>query len=418
MARITKAQKAGLDFLDQIFFNELVVHRGMDAEERRQLDTVIARVAQMVEGRYSGREAEIIRHLAYCLLEASLVNTPEQWMQAFPVKALPPDLSRETVEAVDHFDRDLQMAFMLVLTEKSTGFEVSYALEIAETLNGEFAGYSALVRRDLVKRCFVREFSDVSVGAYCWLTVAGVLPVTKNSSDRICSQFNERFITRLTLLADYEMITHGLNVERGKDSFAPTFLGQSKLKLSRATVDRLLDVQKTFHESIYKSSLHGIPLINTRDLTRTEQVQGFFEQWGRRKVRLRMHTGTLASWLGILGAGMVELQLLREYAHAAREKYPDGAESVAIAELKVAAIFNACDNQHTITEFVRERLAQYGLQINPDTLYRNHSTMRKTILRSVNIYCKLTRDAGVVMSAIYDDSLYGSTFIHADKLSR
>ncbi|WP_340053167.1 hypothetical protein [Pseudomonas sp. JAI120] len=41
MARITKAQKAGLDFLDQIFFNELVVHRGMNDEEQQQLETVI-----------------------------------------------------------------------------------------------------------------------------------------------------------------------------------------------------------------------------------------------------------------------------------------------------------------------------------------------------------------------------------------
>ncbi|MDA7087253.1 hypothetical protein PH586_12740 [Pseudomonas sp. SA3-5] len=417
MARITKAQKAGLDFLDLVFFNELVVYRGMDAEERRQLETVIQRVTQMTESRYSGRECEIIKHLAYYFLEVSLANTSEELRQAIPVEVPQPDLPKETIEAVDRHTNAFQMGFMLAVTRKSTGVDASYALEIADALKGEFVGYSALVRRDLLKRCFVREFKDVSVGVYCWLTVAGVLPVTKNSPDRIGSEFDEKFITRLALLADYEMITHGLNMLISKDNSICVFLGRREFNLTEATVDRLLDIQKHFNEAVTKSSLRGIPLINTRDLTSMEQIQDFFERWGIRKVRLRMHAGTLASWLGILGAGMVELQLWREYVHAARKKYPNGTGSVEIAELKVAAIFNACDNQHTITEFVKDRLSEYGLKINPDTLYRSHSMMRKTILRLLGRYCKLTRDAGVVMSPIYDDTFYGSAFINADKLA-
>ncbi|MCK9697010.1 hypothetical protein [Pseudomonas syringae] len=418
MARITKAQKAGLDFLDLVFFNELVVYRGMDAEERRQLETVILRVTQMAESRHSGRESEIIKHLAYYFLEVSLADTTEELRQVIPVEVAPPDLSKETIEAVDRFTNDFQMAFMLVITQKSMGVVASYALEIADALKGEFVGYSPLVRRDLLKRCFVREFRNVSVGVYCWLTVAGVLPVTKNSPDRIGSEFDEKFITRLTLLADYEMIMHGLKMMISKDNSICVFLGKQEFNLKEATVDRLLDIQKHFNEAITKPSLRGIPLINMRDLASTAQVQDFFERWGSRKVRLRMHTGTLASWLGILGAGMVELQLWRDYDHAAREKYPNGAESVEITELKVPAIFNACDNQHTITEFVKDKLSEDGLKINPDTLYRNHSMMKKTILRLLGIYCKLTRDAGVVMSPIYDDTQYGATFIHSDKLTR
>ena len=407
-----------MDFLDQIFFNELVVHRGMNDEEQQQLETVIKRVTQMAESQYSGREAELIKHFAYYFLEVSLTNTMAEWMQVFPVTELPPDLSTQTVEAVDHFTSDFQMAFMLVLAEKSTGFDASYALEIAEALKSEFAGYSALVRRDLVMRCFACEFRDVSVGIYCWLIVAGVLPVTKNCSDRISNEFNDRFITRLTLLADHEMIVHSLKVMISKDNSTSVFLGQAKFELKEATIVRLLDIQKVFNESVAKSSLRGIPLINGRDLTSAEQVQRFFDQWGSRKARLRIHTGTLASWLSILGAGMVEMQLSREYHNAAQEKYRNGSESFEISDLKVAAIFNACDNKDTLTEVVRQRLLEYGLKINPDTLYRSHSMMRKNILRLVSMYCKMTREAGVVMSAIYDDTFYSSTFIHADKLPR
>lgn len=197
-----------------------------------------------------------------------------------------------------------------------------------------------------------------------------------------------------------------------------SFLRKQEFNLREKTVNRLLDIQKHFNEAINKSSLRGIPVINIRDLANPEQVQDFFEQWSVRKVRLRMHTGTLASWLGILGASMVELQLWREYEHAACEKYPNGAESVMIADLKVKAIFNACDNQHSITELVKGRLSAYGLKINPDTLYRIHSTMKKTTLRLLSIYCKLVRDAGVVLSPLYDNTFYDSTFIHAEKLAR
>lgn len=416
MARITKAQKAGLDFLDQIFFNELVVHRGMNSEEQRQLETVITRVTQMAESKYSGREAEIIKHLAYYFLEVTLINTRDEWKQAIPVEVPPLDLPKETIEAVDRYTNTVQMASMLAFTEMSTGFEASYALEIFETLKDEFVGYSALVRRDLVKRCFVCEFRDAPVASYCWLIVAGVLPVTKNGPDRINRSFNAEFITRLTLMADYEMITHHLKVTLSKNSSASVFLGQPKFDLQEATIDRLLDVQKVFNESSTKSSLRGVPLINFCNLTNIAQVQNFFEQWGSRKARLRMHSGTLASWLGILGAGMVEMQLSRKYYDAAQEKYKSGAEFVEVSDLKVPAIFNACNNKYTITEFVKERLSEYGLQINSDTLYRNHSMMSKTVLRLLSMYCKMTRDAGVVMAAIDDDTFYMSLFIHADKM--
>jgi hypothetical protein len=219
------------------------------------------------------------------------------------------------------------------------------------------------------------------------------------------------------LIADREMITHYLKVMLSGDNFAAVYLNHPKFDLKEATIDRLLNVHRVFYESSTKSSLRSIPMINLRDLTSTGQVQNFFEQWGNRKARLRMHTGTLASWLGILGAGKVEIQLSREYYFSAQEKYKNRAESVEISELKVPAIYNACDNQFTITQIVKESLSEYGLHINPDTLYRCHSMMRKTTLRLVNMYCKMTRDAGVVTAAIYDDTFYGSVFIHADKLS-
>ncbi|MBU6958019.1 hypothetical protein KRR23_09745 [Pseudomonas sp. CVAP len=417
MPRMTKAHKAGLDFLDLVFFNDLVVHVGMDVEERSQLDKIVERVTLEVESRHSGREADIIKHVTYYLLEVSLANSTEELSQASPHVSRPPNLSSEQMEAVDNFWNDYQMAYMSVITEKSTGVLANHALEIASTLIEEFVECSPLVRRDLLTRCFVSEFTDASVAAYCWLVVSGVLPVTKNSPDRITDEFSDSFTTRLALLADYQMIVHAFNMNISKDDASAVYLQMRSLNLTENTVDRLLDIQRHFNEANSKTSLAGIPLICRRDLTNSVKVQEFFEAWGKRKVRFRMHTGTLGSWLSILGAGMVHRRLLSEYAHAARIQYPNRIGVVKLKELKVPAVFNACDNQHTITEFVKGRLAEYGLRINPDTLYRSHSRMKKTTLRLLAMYCKMTRELGVAMSAPYEDVCYGNAFINSDKFT-
>lgn len=410
MARITKAQKAGLDFLDQILFNELVLHRGMNIEERHQIETIVESVTQMAESKYSGHEAEIIKHLAYHFLAVTLASTHDEWKKFIAVGEVSRDIA-EKIEAVENHMRSFQMALMLAITEKSTGFKASFALEILETLKDEFIGFSALVKGDLVRRCFVFEFEDASVKSYCWLTITGVLAVTKNSPARINNNLSAEFRARLTLLADYEMIAHKMKVMFSKNSIASAYLGQHNFDLKETTIDRLLDVQRIFNESCAKSSLHTIPLLSLRDLKKAAQVQEFFEQWGNRQVRLRMHIGTLAGWLGVLGSGMVDMRLAREYDYAAQEKRVNGIAPVETSDLKVPAIFNACDNKGTITELVKERLLEYGLQISSDALYRNHSKMSKTTLRFLHTYCEMTREAGLVNSATEDDAFYISLLL-------
>lgn len=417
MPRSTNSKMAGLDFLDLVFFNDLVVHLGMDAEERCQLEEIVRRVTQMVESRHVDREADVIKHLVYYFLEVSLANTTEEVSQVTPHVPRPSNLSSDLMEAVDNFWNDYQMAYMSVVTENTTGVMAHHALEIAETLIGEFAGYSPLVRRDLVTRCFVSEFTDASVGVYCWLVVSGILPVTKNSSDRITVEFTDSFITRLTLLADYQMVVHAYNMLISKIEPVGVYMGMSNLKLTEKTVERLLDIQSHFHQAINKKSLLSIPLLSNRDLSNLERVKDFFEKWGKRKVRLRMYPKGLGGWLSILGAGMVQKQSMDEYAHAARTQYPNRTGEVMLKVLKIPAIFNACDNRNTITEFVTIRLSGFGLRINPDTLYRSHAKLRKTTLRMLATYCEMTRGFGVAMSAPYDDTCYLSVFIHSDKLS-
>lgn len=417
MARITKEQKAAMDLVDQLCFDQLVVYGGMDAAERQQLNKIVTRVNQMAEEKYTGANAEAIKHMAYCFLEVYLVNSRDELRKAIPVDVGTLDLPEETIAAFDRYNTDYQLAFMLVLVEKATGFDASYALEIAEALKDEFAGYSALVRRDLVKRCLAWEFEDAPLMAYCWLTVTEVLPAKKNAPERINNPVKPEFVTRLTLLASHEMLMHNLKITLGKTSAASVLVRNNLLKLNENYIDSLLDVERVFTEASLKPSLRGVPQITVCDFKNPKRVKNFFSNWGSRKTRLRMHTGTLASWPGFLGAAMLEIRLTNEYLSAAQEKFCQGTLSVAMTDLKVPPIFNAFDNQNTLSEGVQRKLAAYGLRINADTLYRTHVMLRKTTLHILHSYCQLTRKTGVVMSAIEDDIWYMSLFIHGDKVA-
>lgn len=417
MARIRIEQKAATDFVDQLCFDQLVVHCGMTPAERQQTKEIVTRVNQMAEEHFSGANAEAIKHLAYCFLEVSLANTRDELRNAIPADVEALDLPEETIAAFDRHNTNYHLAFMLALVEKVTGFDASYALEIFETLENEFVGYSALVRRDLVKRCLAWEFKDAPLMAYCWLTVAGVLPAKKNGSERINNPVTPEFVTRLTLLASHEMAMHSLKVTLGKTSAASVLVRNKKLTLNENYIETLLNVEQVFNEASLKPSLSGVPQITVCDFNNSKRVQKFFSNWGSRKTRLRMHTGTLASWTGFLGAAMLEIRLNGEYLSAAQEKFRLGVRNVVKTDLKVPAIFNAFDNQDTLSAGVQEKLASYGLQISADTLYRTHFMISKTTLHILYSYCQLTRKTGVAMSAIEDDICYMSLFIHGDKVA-
>lgn len=407
MGRVSNAQKAGLDLLDQVAFNELVCFGAMTSREQRQLRTIIGRVTHLAESRYEGRQAELIKHLAYIFLGLMLTNTLDECRQAFPVNVPRPDMPQEQIDAAKEHIRTLQMATMLACVQSTSGFDASFALEIAESLRARFVGYSAVVRQDLAMRCFVAEFREASVKSYCWLIANRVLPVTKNSPDRINTDFDARFLVRIALICDLEMIRHFLMVQARQASPASAVLGHPELELSEATIGSLLYVQKTFNEASTLPSLRNrVPMISGQCPAEPSRVQQFFENWAKHKARLRMHPGTLGSWLGILGAVMVETQLAEERKKAQREEHA-----------RVAAIFNAVTNENTITALVKNRLSGYGLQINADTLYRKHAMLGKTLLRLVQAYCQNMRDVGVVYSAINDDPFYVAWFMHADKLT-
>lgn len=417
MPRTSKAHNAGLDLLDLISFNDLVVHHGMDDDERQQLDKIIFRVTEMVDRVHVGREAEIAKHLAFAILGIALSNTSAECRNAFPWVPSSSNLPEEMVEKISQHLRDFEIANVLAFTAKTFGFDVSPVWEIIVSLQNEFSELSALVRRDLLLRCFVAEFEEAALKSYCWLTVSEVLPVTKNDPSRIRCDLDEKFLLRLALLCSYEMITHYLNVfSRESSSVEVMRLNHKSLDLKEPTIDRLLHIDNVFQGAWSRSSLRNtVPQIRAEDMTDKQRVVKFFDNWGARKVRFRMHAGTLASWLSFLGAIKVERHHAFESKKQDREN-KRATEAGERAQRVMRPVFSATDNDGAITDVVQIRLFEhYGLHINADTLYRCHSMLRKSTLKLVELHCRTVRKAGVAYSAVHDDPFYLSQFVHSEK---
>lgn len=420
MPRTTKAHKAGLDLLDQIVFNELVVYQGMTDYERLQLDTIISRVTEMAETKYVGSEIEFIKHLAFALLGVALCNTIDECQAAFPVIPQATNVTLEEINKVEKHHKKYVMQKVLDHTGEWMGLDGDYALKIVDELRSEFTGYSALVRRDLLMRCFVAEFSDASVKTYCWLISCGVLPVTKNGPDRIKWLMDENIAMRLALICDYEMIAHQINISSHGYYPPETRIAQDKLELHEQVNDRLLDVEIAHRRSAGQRSLKGfIPLIGDVDMFNQERIKEFFRNWGERKARFRMYSGNLASWLGFLGAVMVKKD------HVVEQKKQELEDSRAkdtgeIAKRVMQGIYSDTDNAGKITENVQSRLADlYGLRISANTLYRAYDD--RLFLSNDHLlenYCRLSRDLDVAFPAIGEDNLYQGSFMLAGKFIR
>tara|TARA_R100000027_G_C2247406_1_gene93588 strand:- start:1315 stop:2484 length:1170 start_codon:yes stop_codon:yes gene_type:complete len=375
----------------------------MTDEERRQLQTIVERVTTMVERKYSGWTAEIIKHAAYCFLEVSMSGSQEEWEPDSLPENESLDLSRNDIKAVDQHNRNFKIASILLFIKISTGVDVDFSYQISETLKPEFMNFSDLVKKNLVNRCFVLDFKEASLKSYCLLILAGVLPVTKFRSDGVNGNFDESFVVRLSLMADHKMASHFFQVLMSKANIADTLLDKLNPVLNEKAIDDLIGVRTKLYETRSKKSLRGVPLTNG-DLTTEGKAWEFFSHWEKRKSRFRIHSKSLGGWLGILGAEMVEIRRLDELrnVNSVLSDRTSGAEK--------SAIFRAIDNRGTITDQIRHRLAQYGFSINADTLYRHYSEISKTTIPLIDAYCEALREAKFQVSTTEEEDALMSVF--------
>lgn len=390
MGRVATHQVAGLDFIDKLYFTQLFVCCAMSQEERNILMRIIGRVEEEVEKLHLAViEAAVFRNAIFSMLEVAISNNLTDLGKSFhiDVPPMPEDLKKVSPE-LSRYNRIYLIGMVMAAFEMSKKVNLSKAVEIVENLAAEFSAAPAVVRYDLSERCFALEYLNGPIDCFAWLCKVRVLSITKTTPERLPKRFHTEFLLRLVMICEFEDVCAHFRRTRDQGNSAAVMLDAAeKFEHSTATIARLFELDTKHRGAMVDRELRrSFSVLSVNELNSEQAWQRLFSEIGSRRGRFRISDGTLASWLGTLGAAMVEIQ-----------RRIVGDEKPIYVEI--------C-NEGSITDTVMLMLNELGFTINPRTLYERRRKLRQGNLRVIQIYYDILRKENVAIPAEYDDVLY------------
>ncbi len=206
MGRVASHQVAGLDFIDKLYFTQLLVCCTMSQAERNILERIMGRIEEEVEKLHLGLvESAVFRNAICSMLEVAISNSLTDLGKSFhlDVPPMPEDLKKARPR-VEELHRNFLMAMVIATVEMSKKVDLSQAVKIVERLAPEFSDAPAVVRYDLSERCFALEYLNGPMACFAWLCKARVLNITKTTPERLPEEFHTEFLLRLVMICELE----------------------------------------------------------------------------------------------------------------------------------------------------------------------------------------------------------------------
>ncbi|MHC1653252.1 hypothetical protein ACODUL_08175 [Stenotrophomonas maltophilia] len=176
MAETSSTKAAGLDLVDRLYRNHLLVDLAFSDDERDCLVEIakLTRGLLLKEG-YSGLELERAIHCVLTCIEAQVADNVVDHMNRHGLEIpLPEDLDRETYDRVEAFSRDYATACFLAYgaigNEDTSGIvrAISRLVHICADLPGT-------LRHRFAERVFAAEFPLASLEVLTWLARNDIL---------------------------------------------------------------------------------------------------------------------------------------------------------------------------------------------------------------------------------------------------
>lgn len=390
MGRVASHQVAGLDFIDKLYFTQLLVFCTMSQAERNILERIIGRIEEEVEKLHLAVvEAAVFRNAIFSMLEVAISNNLTDLGRSFHIDAPPmPEDLKKVSPALSEHNRIYLMTMVRATVEMSKQVDLRQAVKIVEHLATEFSDAPAVVRYDLSERCFALEYLNGPLACFAWLCKVRVLNVTKTTPERLPEEFHTEFLLRLVMMCEFEDVcAHFRRILEPGNPAALMLDAAKTFEHSAATRARLFELETKLRGAMVIPELRSsFSVLSLDDLNSEQALQRFFSQIGSRRGRFRISNGTIASWLGTLGAAMVEIQ------HR-------------IVGNKKPIYIEIC-NEGSITDTVMLKLKKLGFVINPRTLYERHRELRQGNLRIVQVYYNILEKEDVAIPPQYDDMFY------------
>lgn len=181
MARIPPSKSAGLNAIDRVYCSHVLVHRVFDLVELRWLRRIAKTVRSAVTASVTTpMQSERVQHWSLCMLELLLADDLQEVAGRVGFDAEFDGVDAEVVRAIYGFDRDIQLATMMMVADTASGTQDGQiALSIAEALVSEFRAAPCTVRHRLANRVTSFEFPNAPVELLAWLAQLGIVTSAK-----------------------------------------------------------------------------------------------------------------------------------------------------------------------------------------------------------------------------------------------
>lgn len=395
MGRTSASKTAGLDLVDKLFFNQILVHCFFTEELCWLFDLKKDLKHELEKRGISGLAQQIASHGVLCMMEVELSESLLLLNEVYPnrLPPLPQDISLEQFESVETYHKHFFQAMILVVLSKAHQTNSDLVFDVTNALLPKYKDAPATVRYRLVERMFSFEFVVAPFDCFVWLSMMGVLNSEKHAGQTLTAKCDTNFLPRLALLCEYDMLRD--YCQRNGRKPVPTnieAIGKIR-KLSPQTVQLLIDQVKKVMEVHHMPDLkHSFPTAQLNKLQDPASVRDFFRRLNSYAVRFRAFQGSLASWVGMLGGGCVEV-----LNRIGEEKTP---------------IFVAESNGNTLTERIRKGLSTRGIEITARAIYDRHRDFKESTLRIVEHYYNMQLAANIALPPEMGDLIYDSMAPH------
>ncbi|CAN5160751.1 hypothetical protein BH10PSE16_BH10PSE16_39620 [soil metagenome] len=372
MGRISASHVAGLDLIDKLFFNQILVLR-LFTEELCWLKDLHADLdRELTHKGITGVQRQVVRHGVLCMMEVELSESLLLLSETMPGKfpALPENITKQQFEKVQKISLDFFQGTLLAMLSKSHQCDTLVVIEITNALLGKYDKAPATVRYRLVERMFAFEFMFAPIDCFTWLAKMGVLDSDKYPRDTLVARYSPEFLQRLALLCELDMQRDFTRrIQNPKDRVISRLEGSDTEKITDEIKEIILNHEDKERRVYLLKNLH-FPVVNLVELESPARIEQFFRNQNTYSTRLRAFQGKpLSGWIGMLCGGYVEVL--------------DGLQD------QKKLIYGADLNEGSLTEKISNDMEWRGFEINPRTIYGRHRDFKETVLKFVTGYYKV-----------------------------
>jgi hypothetical protein len=369
MSRPTSQQIAGLNILDWLYFNQVLVYSVFSGEHLCCLYNIVEKVkAAVAAAGATGIEAEVMKHYILCYLEifVSDENIPGH-----------PDF-----EKVMRFNKDFFAAFIMAIGKKTRDYSSIDACSIAHGLIADVISAPVAVRFRLAERCLALEYPSAAHEALMWFAESEVIKCAKF---RFSSRPNKNkrheplitIITRIGLLCEFELMRNASRRVRGVPTLAETLFTRIASELPSFSKVLVLQAGKLWIEKFHsiESVENSFAIFSTDHAFDKKYVSIFLSNLNLKWSRSRFCLGTSASWVGIIGAFYIVL--LKSLGNSKAVYIENNSKKLDA-------------DTDTLANAAKDVMRRYGMEILGRTLYLRYREFNEKIRpRVVDYYIRV-----------------------------